>query len=551
MNTIERQKEEQRNIFIAMVLVIAVLFSFQFFTKQNGVAPAGAPVPAAAPVSQPQPAVLPADKNTLLPTVPVWDVKTIPVKNAVLAGAMSNQGGQVADLALRKYRETPQKDSPHVVLLNQDYTVGVAWTGAGMPGTTEAWTVSGSELTPETPVILTYQTPAVKIERTVSLDDAYMMTLSDRVINLTDAPVAGTLTGQITRAESAAASKMSPVFEGFVGYFNNQLFEESYASVGKESFSKAAAGGWTGITDKYWQTILIPPAEAVTMTYQKSGDKHIAGFQTNSLTIPARQSIEKTTRVFMGAKEVSVIDRYRESLNIARFDLTIDYGWYYFLTKPFLAFLAFLFKIFGNMGVAILIFATLLRIAMLPIATKSYESMAKMRQIQPKIKALQERYKDNKMLLQQEMMALYKRDKVNPMAGCLPMLIQIPIFFALYKVLSVSILMRQAPFFGWIKDLSQPDPTSLWTAFGLFPWNEPAFLHLGVWPILMGITMYVQQKMQPQPTDPTQANVMKFLPLIFTFMMANFASGLVIYWTWSNILSIAQQKYIMKKMKVE
>ncbi|MDD3669094.1 MAG: membrane protein insertase YidC [Alphaproteobacteria bacterium] len=551
MNDIGRQKEEQRNIFIAMVLVIVVLFSFQFFGKKDNGAPSAeseAPVVAAAPA----PAVpAPADKNTLLPTLPVVDVQAIPVANAVLSGMLGSRGGQVSDVSLLRYRETPDKDSAPVVLLKPGEAVSVSWTGMGLPEKPGAWAVSGNRLTPQTPVALTYQTPSVKIERVIELDEHYMMTLTDRVINLTDAPVAGVLAGSITRAAPPESARIAAVFEGFVGYFDGKLFEESYASVDKDAFSKPAAGGWTGITDKYWQTILIPPPDALTMTYQKTGDRYVAGFQTAALAVPARQSIERTTRVFIGAKEAALINRYQESLNIPRFDLTIDYGWYYFLTKPFLAFLAFLFKIFGNMGVAILIFATLLRIAMLPIATKSYESMAKMRRIQPKIKELQERHKDNKMLMQQELMALYKRDKVNPMAGCLPMLIQIPIFFALYKVLSVSILMRQAPFFGWIQDLSQPDPTSLFTAFGLIPWNEPMFLHLGIWPILMGITMYIQQKMQPQPTDPTQANVMKFLPLLFTFMMANFASGLVIYWTWSNILSIAQQKYIMKKMKVD
>ena len=254
--------------------------------------------------------------------------------------------------------------------------------------------------------------------------------------------------------------------------------------------------------------------------------------------------------MFAGAKELQLLNEYAEA-GIPRFDLSIDFGWYYFLTKPFLYFLGFLYSLVGNMGIAILIFATLLRIVMLPIATKSYESMAKMKKIQPKIKALQERFKDNKQQLQLEMMNLYKKDKVNPASGCLPLLIQIPVFFALYKVLSVSILMRQAPFFGWITDLSVPDPSSVFTAFGYLPWPIPGILNIGIWPVLMGLTMFIQQRLNPSPsTDENQKIIMNMMPVIFTFMLGNFAAGLVIYWTWSNILSIAQQKYIMKKIGV-
>ena len=285
------------------------------------------------------------------------------------------------------------------------------------------------------------------------------------------------------------------------------------------------------------------------MTFAKVGTDYVSSFKTPA-TVKANETIIHTMKLFAGPKELSLIEEYEEQ-GIPRFDLSIDFGWYYFLTKPFLRLLGWLYGLIGNMGVVILIFATLIRIALLPIATKSYESMAKMKKIQPKVKALQERFKDNRQQLQIEMMNLYKRDKVNPASGCLPMLIQIPVFFALYKVLSVSILMRQAPFWGWIHDLSQPDPSSVFTAFGYLPWPIPSFLNIGVWPLIMGLTMVIQQRLNPSTAmTKDQKVMMNMMPIIFTFMMGNFAAGLVIYWTWSNILSIAQQKYIMKKVGV-
>ena len=377
------------------------------------------------------------------------------------------------------------------------------------------------------------------------------MTYTDKITNKTSTPIQTKLSGKIIRNKDSITSDRSSVHEGFLGLFDNKEKESRYDEIQEDKpFTRDDQGGWIGITDKYWQAIFIPDQSTTSkMTFQRNGEDYISSFST-SKTLNAGQTITQTTRLFAGAKELELINDY-EKQGIPRFDLSIDFGWYYFLTKPFLYFLGWLYNLVGNMGIAILVFATLLRIAMLPIATKSYESMAKMKKIQPKIKALQERFKDNRQQLQAEMMNLYKRDKVNPASGCLPMLIQIPVFFALYKVLSVSILMRQAPFFGWIHDLSQPDPSSVFTAFGYLPWPIPSFLNLGVWPLLMGLTMVIQQRLSPSTaTNKDQKVMMAMMPVLFTFMMGNFASGLVIYWTWSNILSIAQQKYIMKKVGV-
>lgn len=398
---------------------------------------------------------------------------------------------------------------------------------------------------------MTWANKTAVIERTVALDNAYLLTFTDKITNKTNADLNLALTGKIIRAEDSIAFNHSSVHVGFLGLFDNHAEEEVYTAVEEnEPQTVQNKGGWIGITDKYWQAVFVPEQGATSdMTFAKVGTNYVSSFKTPAM-VKANETITHTTKLFAGPKELSLIEEY-EKQGIPRFELSIDFGWYYFLTKPFLRLLGWLYGLIGNMGVVILIFATLIRIALLPIATKSYESMAKMKKIQPKIKAIQERFKDNRQQMQIEMMNLYKRDKVNPASGCLPMLIQIPVFFALYKVLSVSILMRQAPFWGWIHDLSQPDPSSVFTAFGYLPWPIPSFLNIGVWPLIMGLTMVIQQRLNPSTAmTKDQKVMMNMMPVIFTFMMGNFAAGLVIYWTWSNILSIAQQKYIMKKVGV-
>ena len=541
---LEEEKREQINMMLTLILVVGILF---IFNKVMTAPPTTVSVPLASEQQVVQPdteSVVAADLPALQPKL--HDI-TIPVSNSFVQGSLKTNYTTFDALDLTQYRQTTQADSPAVSLLTPDFKTDLIWQG--LPA--EPTEIIGQELTPETPVTLIWETDTLRLERLIMLDNAYLVTFKDTLINKTTSPASTALTGRVVRSADSVPDNRSTVHEGFLGLFDNKEKEVRYPDITDESsFTTENKGGWIGQTDKYWQAIFVPDQTlSSTMSFKRTGDTYISAF-TTPMTIAGGQTITLTTRLFAGAKELKLINDY-EAQGIPRFDLSIDFGWYYFLTKPFLYFLGWLYALVGNMGVAILIFATLLRIAMLPIATKSYESMAKMKKIQPKIKALQERFKDNRQQLQIEMMNLYRRDKVNPASGCLPMLIQIPVFFALYKVLSVSILMRQAPFFGWIHDLSQPDPASVFTAFGYLPWPIPHFLDLGVWPILMGLTMVIQQRMSPSvSTNKDQKVIMNLMPIVFTLMMGNFASGLVIYWTWSNILSIAQQHYIMKKVGV-
>lgn len=540
---------DQKSLFLAMILVLVALFAVDWIfpsQKQSMQTPLqpvalNEPIDTNLPITQPAVSETEAEQPTLF------------VRNNTVAGEINLAKGGLTSLSLLKYKETIEKDSPDVQLLNPiNYTTNLQWLSNNgiVPTTQDKWTISADELTPFEPVIVKLENPDMRIERVIQLDNDYMFTIQDTVYNLKQTPLNVALNGQINRVFEKEP-KLSGVHEGFVGVLDNTLYEEKYADIIKDSFTKNTTGGWMGITDKYWLTsFILDNNQPADVSFKNQDKKYTASFTTSAQTIPVGGKITQTTRLFAGAKELKLINAYQKELNIPRFDLAIDFGWFYFLTKPFLYFLYWLYGMVGNMGVAILIFATLLRIALLRTATKSYESMAKIRKITPKINELKERYGTDKMRLQQETMALYKREKVNPAAGCLPLLIQIPVFFALYKVLSVSIQMRQAPFFGWIQDLSAPDPSSIFTLFGYLNWPVPTFLDIGVWPLLMGLTMYVQQKLSPAPTDKTQANMMKALPIVFMFMLGQFASGLVIYWTWSNVLSIAQQKYIMKKVGV-
>lgn len=552
--SIDATKQEQRNLGLALVLILVLLFSLDYiFPTPKDTIPSTRGLELAEP-TQPTP-VLPLTQAAVVEPQNTIPASVLPLKNDMVKGTVSVSSGGIDSLTLTKYRETTAPDSPDVTLLKpHEYWTTLNWTSPHvvLPSDTAVWESDGTQLTPQTPLTLTYANKDVRIERVISVDDAYMFTFKDTVYNLKDETISVALNGQINRRMDTGFS-VSPVHEGFIGVFDNKLVEKKLDDVEDEPFKEKTTGGWLGITEKYWQSALIfdQQTKNVEVAFRQNGNLYTAMFQTPSVAIAAGSSATKVTYLFAGAKQLSLINAYGENLGIPKFDLSIDFGWFYFLTKPFLYFLNWLYLMVGNMGVAILIFATLLRIAMLPIATKSYESMAKMRKVQPKLKALQERYKDNRMMLQQETMNLYKREKINPAGGCLPMLIQIPVFFALYKVLSVSINMRQAPFFGWIQDLSAPDQSSVFTLFGLINWPIPSVLNIGVWPVVMGITLYIQQKLGPAPADKAQANMFKMMPVIFTFMLGHFASGLVIYWAWSNVLSIIQQKYIMKKVGVK
>lgn len=540
-------KSEERSMMWAMILIIAVLFGFRYISPQEK----QINVVENQLIAEQEAAKALAEVE-IVPATTDKPQKEIAIESSALQGVLSSKGGVLKGLTLKKYKETIAPDSPNVVLLSDKYYAKVQWSGsAELPDSEAEWHTSDNALTPDTPITLSWEGKEIKLVREISVDNNYMFTVVDTLHNKSEKAVTVSLNGALVRATENAPKNPTSVHTGFVSLVNNRLKESAYTDVEDETISYKTQGGWSGLTDKYWQAIFIPDqAQQVEYKEKQQNEMYVSSFKTTPQTVMSGATLTKTTHLFAGAKELDLINAYQETLNIPKFDLTIDFGWFYFLTKPFLYFLRWLYNLVGNMGIAILIFATLLRLALLPVATKSYISMAKMKKIQPQMQLLQARYKDDKVRFQQEMLALYKREKVNPAGGCLPMLIQIPVFFALYKVLSVSLQMRQAPFFGWIKDLSMPDSSSVFTLFGLIPWPIPSFLNLGVMPVLMGLTMYIQQKMTPQPAtaDKTQTNMFKYMPIIFTFMMGQFAVGLILYWTWSNILSIAQQKYITKKV---
>ena len=534
-------KKEEGQMFFALVLVILVLMAFQVFNRQS------TPVQTSEPQETTQ---QPTEQPVLKVEVPavVEKLPSIPTQNDFVSGTWAGNGLALNNLILTKYKETLAKDSPDVQLLSDSYQARLAWFVAGQEIPLTA--PQNTSVTQNQPATFITKTKDYEIVRTISLDDHYMFTITDTVKNVGQGVLPVRLQGQITRAKDTVDNIRSTVHTGFVALVNQKLEEKNYEDTKDKTVTYTTQDGWLGITDKYWQTVFVPQDDVpFEITDSQNDTAYQTQFMEKESLLNAGQTITRKTFLFAGAKELSLINDYMTLYQIPKFDLTIDFGWFYFLTKPFLFILQWLYALVGNMGVAILLFATILRLILLPVATKSYISMAKMKKVQPQLKELQERYKDNRMQLQQEMMALYKREKINPAGGCLPMLIQVPVFFALYKVLSVSLQMRQAPFFGWIQDLSAPDPSSVFTLFGLIQWPIPSFLNIGILPLIMGLTMYIQQKMTPTPTtDKTQANMFKFMPIIFTFMMGQFAAGLVIYWTWSNILSIAQQKYIIKKV---
>ena len=554
-------KNETKNLIMAIVLSFLVIWGINRLLPSQ-------PQQAANNKAQVQQEQVQEEVAAGKPSVVLSDAdekNDLTIKSNTLTGSLSAKGGRLNDLTFLKFKQTVKKYSPDVVLLDKsffaDFSILSDDKDLILPDENTVWEAQSSQLTPDSPLTLVWNNPqGVKFTRTISLDDEYMFTVTDAVENASDKPISVSFAGRIHRVDPKVEGSTS-VHQGFVGVLGNKLQEKRYEAVKTDKkLSFTTTGGWLGLVDKYWGTALafnqgLSDVEA-SFSYDDVEQKNIytAEYKTPAVSVQVNQRAENVLNVFAGPKELKLISAYQNTLNINKFELMIDFGWYYFLTKPFLYILSLLYSWVGNMGVAILIFATVLRILMLPIAGKSFESMAKMKKIQPKMKRLQEMYKNDRMRLQQETLALYKKENVNPASGCLPLLIQIPVFFSLYKVLSVSIEMRQAPFFGWIHDLSMPDPLSVFTLFGLIPWNVPSFLNIGVWPVLMGITMYLQQKMNPPMTpsnDQKQPSVLKWMPVIFTFMMGQFASGLVIYWTWSNVLSIAQQRYVMHKYKVD
>jgi len=495
----------------------------------------------------------------------------IAIDSPTLSGSISLEGGRFDDLILKRYRETIEPDSPQIELLHpigaaQPYFANFGWSagtgGPPVPGGDSLWQANGDILGPGSPVTLTWDNgQGLRFERSLALDENYMFTVTQRVLNDGDTDVQLSPYGLISRTGTPEILGFYILHEGLIGVLNDTLEEIDYSDLvddGPDQFETTS--GWLGITDKYWLTALVPDQQRQVQarflhTAPNGQDKYQSDYLYQTMTIPAGGTAEITSRLFAGAKEANLLDAYRDELGIPLFDRAVDFGWFYFLTKPFFHALHYFAEKLGNFGLSILLLTVLIKLAFFPLANKSYKAMAKMRKVQPEMLELRERYGDDKQKLNQEMMALYKREGANPVSGCLPVVIQIPVFFALYKVLFVTIEMRQAPFYGWIEDLSVRDPTTILNGFGLFPWVVPDLgvfnlLNLGVWPILMGITMMLQHRLNPQPADPVQAKIFFFMPIVFTFLLAQFPAGLVIYWTWNNLLSIMQQAVIMKRAGV-
>ena len=487
----------------------------------------------------------------------------VSIENSNLAGSISLRGAIIDDIVLKNYRETLDKNSKPIVVLSpkksdEGYFVESGWASTKsdikVPDNNSIWQIrDGKKLTPTSPVTLEWNNrEGIIFSKKIEVDNKYLFKITETIRNEKNKTIELFHYSQITKNTKPTTENFYILHEGLIGVVDKNLKEETYSTIEKEKKTYAGKSGWFGITDKYWMSAIIPESGKSFKGEYSFANSYKANFIISEPTIANPQkSTSATLKIFIGAKEVYPIDNYTEIEKIDRFDLSIDWGWFYFITKPLFFVIDYIFKIVGNFGLAIIILTLIVRILFFPLNNYSFKSMAKMKVLQPETLRIKELYKDDVKRTQQEMMALYKREKVNPLSGCLPILIQIPIFFAVYKMLFVTLEMRHAPFFGWIKDLSAADPTTIFNLFGLIPWNPPSFLMIGVWPILMGITMYFQMKLNPTPPDPIQAKIFAFFPLIMTVMLATFPSGLVVYWTVSNVLTMAQQYYIMKKTTVK
>ena len=483
-------------------------------------------------------------------------------ENSTVIGSISLVGASIDDLTFKKYTNTLNGDD-NVVLLNpkkieNGYYVETGWATTNkdinVPNSKSVWKLEGNnKLSPNSPVKISWTNDQnIKFVKDISIDDQYLFKVKQTIINNSEKTYNFYPYGQIIRNIAPDVTDFYILHEGLIGVFDDQLVEEDYDDIEEKKFSVNADKGWLGITDKYWITSLIPQENRKFRTDFDYKNKFRANFiETSATEVGANETKSNEIRIIVAAKEVDIIDGYAENLNISKYDLAIDWGWFYFIVKPLFFVIDYFFKLTGNFGIAIILITICIRIVFFPLANYSFRSMAKMKVLQPEMTRLKELHKEDKMKLQQEMMALYKKEKVNPVSGCLPIFIQIPFFFAIYKMLFVTIEMRHQPFFGWIKDLSEKDPTSIFNIFGLIPWDPPSFLIIGAWPVAMGITMWLQQKLNPTPPDPVQAKIFMFFPLFLTVILAPFPSGLVIYWTINNILTMAQQYVIMKRTTVK
>ena len=582
---------DSKNTILAIVLSAIVLIAWQYFyampqaekqkqqqlqTQLQNPKPAapGQPGQTAAPgapaipgqAGQPATAGVPVSRAAALAASPRVAIATSSVQ-----GSIALKGGRIDDISLLKFRETVDPKSPPIVLLSpsgseEPFYAEFGWSASTpdvkVPGTETLWTQKGSgALDVGHPVTLTWTNGSgLEFTRTVSVDDKFLFTIKDDVANKGDKPATLFPYALISRHGTPKTAGYYILHEGPIGILGDSLQEKNYKDLDeKKEFSFANTKGWLGFTYKYWAAALLPDPNANLLKAKFSGDTlgtlktYQSDYIMDAQTIAPGGTGTASTRLFAGAKEVKVVNAYDTALKLDRFDRVIDWGWFYFITKPLFTLIDYLYRLVGNFGLAILIVTVMIKAAFFPLANKSYASMAKMKAVQPQMAALKLRYPDDKAKQQQELMELYKKEKINPLAGCLPIAIQIPVFFSLYKVLFVTIEMRHAPFFGWIQDLSAPDPTNIFNLFGLIPFDPTQvpmvghFLHVGAWGVIMGITMWAQMKLNPAPPDPTQAMIFNWMPLIFTFMLATFPAGLVIYWAWNNSLSVLQQSVIMRK----
>jgi YidC/Oxa1 family membrane protein insertase len=601
-------RDDNKNLILAIALSVAVMLGWQFFfaapeaEKQrlamqqsqqatNQPANPNAPNAPASPSQAGGPAA-PIPGTAPGPTAQLVEPRDqalrrsprVAIDTPGMSGSLNLRGGRIDDVSLKNYRESVDPRSPNIVLFSPSgsqnpYYAEFGWVGTapgGVPGPDTLWTTDNPVLNPSQPVTLTWDNgQGLVFHRTIAVDTRSMFTVKDTVENRGSGAVTLFPYGLVSRHGKPTTLGYYVLHEGLIGVLGDKgLQEYTYDNLDKEGQGPgqntrgkvwdANTGGFLGITDKYWAAAVVPDQSrpfqgSFTSRQDATGKVYQANVLGDARAVTPGATAEVTNHLFAGAKEVAVVDGYQNALGIKNFDLLIDWGWFYFITKPLFKVLDFFYRLFGNFGVSILIVTVLLKILFFPLANKSYASMAKMKAVQPEMVSIRERFADDKVKQQQALMELYKKEKINPVAGCWPVLIQIPVFFALYKVLFVTIEMRHAPFFGWIRDLAAPDPTSIFNLFGLLPYNPGAvpalgpFLMLGVWPIIMGITMWLQMKMNPEPADPVQKQVFGWMPIIFTFMLASFPAGLVIYWAWNNFLSISQQYFIMRKngVKVE
>ena len=598
-------EEQQKNLFIVMAILLVIFmvspFIQQFFFGKPPAHQQAQTQPQATPTgpapSQGTPTGAPAGAPGSTPAVPgaatsapaaaapksraeiLGETPRIRIETPKLHGSIALVGGRLDDLELATYRETIDPKSPEIVLLSPQgtsdpYFIDVGWSSSDksmpVPGDETRWTAKGEGvLTPTHPVELSWDNgKGLIFTRRIAVDANYLFTVTQNVTNTGDTPVTLYPYGFIWREGKPPVSPSYLLHEGPIGVIDGTLKEIKYSALkGEKPVEQSTTGGWLGFTDKYWLTALIPDqATEVKTAFRFTGTTDAAAierYQTDYLgsavTVAPGANAGTADRIFAGAKEVKLLDQYQASLGIPRFDRAIDFGWFYWITKPIFLFLDYLYGLIGNFGISIMLLTLTIKLIFFPLANRSYRAMSKMKLLQPEIQKLRDKYGEDKAKLNQEVMALYKRVGANPMAGCLPIFIQIPVFFSLYKVLYVTIEMRQAPFYGWIHDLSVPDPTTVLNLFGLIPWDPStaftlplfgSFLHLisiGAWPLIMGTTMFLQQKLNPAPADPMQAKMMMALPIVFTFMLGQFPAGLVIYWSWNNTLSIAQQWVIMHR----